>query len=188
MRVKNSEDLDGGDIYFLFDAGKSGNRSILISGFLNSDQANVPKQIRSIVLINSEDSIKERMQKVRGFTAINQVETVHMVSKHALKLTEHNRLHHPGTNRGNVIGPIALPRWDKEDYMVLPPLLKKSVFAQASIPVGGPVPGLDADAADESAGSVKGDHHAPPRRAEIHLEYFWLLFLVEWQLIVFHHK
>ena len=81
MRVKSSEDLDSGDVYFYFDAGKAGNKTVLISGFLTSDLAALSKQVRSIFLVSSEDSIKDRMSKVRGFNAANQVETMHIVTK-----------------------------------------------------------------------------------------------------------
>eukprot|EP00959_Pyramimonas_sp_CCMP1952_P117180 2449302-Pyramimonas_sp.AAC.1 len=59
-------------------------------------------------------SLDARLGVRRGHSTVNQVEKAYVVSKHALDLSDHERLHYLGGNRGNLVGPIVAPSWTGE--------------------------------------------------------------------------
>jgi hypothetical protein len=69
-----------------------------------------------MTLMISENSMKDRLDKTRGFGNINQLQTLHVVTKSPLQLNMHDRIYTEGaTNRGNVVGPLALDAYDNAD-------------------------------------------------------------------------
>ena len=71
------------------------------------------KVIRTTAVMLSEESVSNRLDKARGFSSINQLQNLIMVSKSALNFNLHERLHTEGsTNRGNVIGPLDMDPLD----------------------------------------------------------------------------
>ena len=108
----NEGGIGDNDIYFINDCGKDGNKQVLLAGFLDVDGKNTPKQVRNINITFSENSMQDRLDRVRGFSTINQCERIHGVTKNVMDLTPHDRLHFPGSsNRGNFIGPVSMQSW-----------------------------------------------------------------------------
>ena len=146
MRTTTPADLDDSDIYVLSDAGRPGNKMVLLNSFVDASGKVISKKsVRPVSLILSEDSLAACSEKQRGFSAINQLQTWYHVSKGPLQLNVHSRLVTPGsTNRGNVIGPVAKPPRDSPlENLILTVREKFEVFGRHGprIPVGGPVDG-----------------------------------------------
>ena len=79
-------------------------------------QAILRKASRPVTVLISEDSLTERLDKTRGLSSINHVQTLHMVSKSSLQLNVHERVYMAGaSNRGNVIGPLAMDSLEGRD-------------------------------------------------------------------------
>ena len=56
------------------------------------------------------------MNKTQGVCVVNQLQTLHMVSKSSLQLNVHERLYMAGaSDRGNVIGPLAMDSLENRD-------------------------------------------------------------------------
>lgn len=123
------------------------------------------KAIRPLTLFLSEESITARLEKTRGFGSINQMQSLMMVSKNALQLALHDRLHVAGaTNRGNVLGPLSFDNWDdREKTWNLKVKDKFMLFGRHGprIPVGGPLSDDDVDDDD-----VRTASKAKPRDKE----------------------
>lgn len=101
----------------------------------------VKKSNRQITLMVGESSMTDRLEKTRGFASLNQLQTLNVVTKNALQLNVHDRLYCDGsTNRGNVVGPLALDALDDPDATwCLKTKDKFSLFGKHGprIPVGG---------------------------------------------------
>ena len=126
QRKDPNQDISPEDIYCLCDAGKEGNKSALLSSFLYAPQEDetgklqkaqpCKKHVRTWIASITEGSLTERLSKVRGFSSINQVQRLYLVTKGFLTLNEHQRLHTTGaSNRGNFIGPFAVENWETSD-------------------------------------------------------------------------
>jgi hypothetical protein len=150
MRTTTPGDLDDSDIYVVSDAGRSGNKTVLLNAFVDTSGKVISKKsVRAVSLILSEDSLAACSEKQRVFNTINQLQTWYHVSKGPLHLNIHNRLVTPrSTNRGNVIGPVAKPPRDSHvDNFMLTVKEKFEVFGRHGprILVGGVVDGDDGD-------------------------------------------
>ena len=159
------DDIATSDLYFISDAGKSGNHAQLLGGFTDSQGKAVTKQKRPIHTFFDEESCKEQHERVRGFATINQMETVLVVSKEILKLNEHERLHVPNaTNRGNMLGPLSRPteadQWcEKRSKKKL--ILGKNGIIGASGGLPGSAPGSKAAALTGKAKKKHDDETEP---------------------------
>lgn len=123
---------------------------------MDSEGKSLNKKVRQIFLNLDENSLRERLERVRGFTSINQVERLYLVSKGTLDLNEHDRLHFGGTNRGNQLGPIAVAGFNSDDTWKLPVKIKKVVVGRnGRILVGGPAPGEEEACIGEDEGQTK---------------------------------
>ena len=79
-------------------------------------QAILRKATRPVTVLISEDNLTERLGQTRGVCSINQLQTLHMVSKSSLQLNVHERVYMAGaSNRGNVIGPLAMDSLENRD-------------------------------------------------------------------------
>lgn len=127
------------EIWFLPDAGKEGLKPALMSAF-----GAAQKDVRLLYIHYEEESMEDRLDKLRGFMPVNQHERVYVVTKGPLKIEKRKRLHYPGTNRGNSIGPVALPKFDSPEVWRLANKQKKDVIGKhgAKILVGGPLHGV----------------------------------------------
>ena len=85
-------DIMAGDAYVLVDAGRDGNKAMLLSSFVTPPEdptqsgTKLKKTIRTMTLLQSEKSLHERLEKVRGHSSINQTQTLYVVSRLALSL------------------------------------------------------------------------------------------------------
>ena len=120
----------------------------------------VKKTVRPVQLHINEKSIAAKLEKVRGFAALNQLQTLYHVTKTVLNLNPHDRIFAPGsTNRGNVIGPLALD--DMADPNATWSMMFKDKLVLLGrhgprIPVGGKV-GEEAREEDGDADEEAGD-------------------------------
>jgi len=124
QRKDPSQELDPQDIYAVCDCGKDGNKGRLIGAFCLAPEpdaagklqkpAPCKKQVRTWTATVSESSITERLAKVRGFSSINQIQRIHLITRNGLQLNEHPRLHSNGTNRGNFLGPFTASSWQQD--------------------------------------------------------------------------
>lgn len=96
------------DHYVILDAGKDGNHPHISQCFQNKDSKSVEKNVHAVVHHFDENSMNDRRDKVRGTVTLNLAETALVFSKKTLKLPKVKREHFPGTNHGNVIGPIVV--------------------------------------------------------------------------------
>ena len=114
--------------------GKDGNKAALLSPFQGK-----AKNVRELHVFYQQKSLEARLEKVRGFMNLNQTEKIYMVTQKPLTLTERDRLHFDGTNRGNCLGPVAMQTFDDPSVWRLGSKLKKEVIGKtgARILVGG---------------------------------------------------
>ena len=109
MLDTTDSDIDASDLYFILDGGKTGNHEKLLSGFVSKDGCALPKKKHMVTVFYDEESCLMHHERVRGFSTINQTESLVLVSKINLNLNEKKRLYNKGSNRGNIIGPLAWP-------------------------------------------------------------------------------
>ena len=76
------------------------------------------------------------------YMPLNQSEKILAVTQSPLQHVSRKRRHYTGSNRGNVIGPVALPMFDSPEVWKLMSSIKKQMFGSfgATIPVGGTLP------------------------------------------------
>ena len=124
----------------------------MVSALVDSTGQPLPKRVRVIHLALDESSLRDRMDKVRGFSSLNQMERLFLVCRDLLDLNEHDRLHWSGcTNRGNNIGPIAVAAAESDETWRMPVKAKKDIIGKnAKILVGGPA---EDDGGEADAGS-----------------------------------
>lgn len=112
--------LHAADLYFVNDIGKDGNKTQLLGSFCHppEDQeskgrmVHVSKKVRKLLVLFTERSLCERLDKVRGHSAICQTHNIYVVSRKLPHLNSHDRLYQKGgTNRGNVLGPFDADSW-----------------------------------------------------------------------------
>ena len=147
------------EVWFLPDSGKEGLKSTLLSSF-----GAAQKDVRHLNIHYDEDSLEERLDKLRGFMPVNQHERMYVITKGPLKMEKRRRLHFAGTNRGNSLGPVAMPKFDAQGVWRLPPKQKKDVIGKhgAKILVGGPLPGVPAEELKRVTEMMKGSTAAEP--------------------------
>ena len=134
LRAKSESEICDRDIWFVPDAGKDGNKSVLLSPFQGKE-----KVVRELHVWFEQKSLELRLEKVRGFMALNQAEKIHMITQKSLDLVEHDRLHFAGTNRGNCIGPIAMPTFDDAAVWKVNVKIKREIIGKhgGKVLVGG---------------------------------------------------
>lgn len=120
------KELHPQDIYLISDAGKEGNKNLILGAFTVPDshdpaaggvpkQVQVKKSVRRLTTIWSEQSLANRLEKVRG-SGIQQSATLYQVSRMTPTVNLHDRLYTPNsTNRGNVLGPYDCEDWETSD-------------------------------------------------------------------------
>ena len=179
QRKDPNQDLDPRDIYALCDCGKDGNKGRLIGVFCLAPEpdaagklqkpAPCKKQVRTWTATMSESSITERLAKVRGFSSINHIQRIHLITRNGLQLNEHQRLHSNGTNRGNFLGPLTASSWQQDSDAWLMKMKDKLVLLGkhgARIAVGGKEDdddNIDASEGDDDEMEESGAKGGKPR-------------------------
>ena len=83
-----------------------------------------------------EESVKKRLGLVRGFKSVNQVEFCYMFTREPMQIKEAAYEGYPGcSNKGNAIGPIALPELTSGWVKSLRD--KKAIYGKSRRAVGG---------------------------------------------------
>ena len=109
----DADALQDGDLHLIADGGKRGLEQTFHSCFKKgSDNRAMEKNHHIIMLTYTEDSVAQRRVLNRGATTLDQCEILHVFSKCPIALEHKKRRHYSGSNYGNVMGPIALPKWD----------------------------------------------------------------------------
>ena len=129
------------EVFFIYDAGKDGNKSCFVGAF-----PGLQKEVRHINVVYDQDSLEARLDKVRGYLPVNQLERIYMITRGIIKMPDRKSLHFSGTNRGNSIGPVAMPSYDEQEAVWRAPMKqKKDIIGKiAKIPVGGTLPEVPA--------------------------------------------
>jgi hypothetical protein len=128
------DDIPDGDLYFVMDGGKTGNQQDLLKPF-----ASKPKSVKIFTLWRDEDSMIQRLQRVKGGIATyRQEEHLYIVSASTPALKPTKFQHYKGSTAGSMIGPIIMPSSDA--LWTRPWPVKKEIFTAANmIAVGGRV-------------------------------------------------
>lgn len=120
---------------------------------------NLEKKKTTLHVVYSEESLRERRERVRGVGSIRQLECIHLVTcKKGLyqgDLQNQKRINFSGTVAGTVLGPAALPGYDTAWQATF--RAKKEIFGTARVAVGGPtfVAEDDQESADEASQTQK---------------------------------
>jgi hypothetical protein len=130
--------LNDQDLYLMFDGFKEGNDHTLLSAFVNGDNKALERAKRPIRLLYDEESMTARLGLVRGFSTLNQLETVYIVTKAVLNLKAAKRLHYSGTNHGNCISPVVAPAWDQSTWRLSVKDKKHVLGTLGKVLAGGP--------------------------------------------------
>ena len=131
------------------------------------------KVVREVHVFYDQKSLEARLDKVRGFLSLNQAEKFFFVTAKPLDLVERDRLHFEGTNRGNCLGPVALPPFCDKTVWKTSSTLKRDIIGKngGKVLVGGglPLSGVSAEEAKKLAEAPKFPnqeepvfYHAPP--------------------------
>ena len=112
-RVGTEKQVFNCDLHLLTDGSKHGLQAQLLNTFDLEGKKPLPKQSKCLLISIDEDSIKPRLQKVRGGNAIHLWEMVHLVPLQPIDLgTSKPRLHFAGSTQGDMIGPTKFPEYD----------------------------------------------------------------------------
>ena len=101
--------LPASDLFAVLDGGRDIPDKMIGVCFVDGAGKAVPKSKRVIHISYLEDALQDSRSLHRGFTALNQIERMHLLTGQSLVLKERKRLLFPGTNSGNFIGPLAAP-------------------------------------------------------------------------------
>ena len=96
--------------------------------------------VKTCSILYEEASLKARKQRVRGINTLRQIEFLHMSTKDAIMIPERSRKHYNGTNKGDVLGPVVLPGWEKT--WGLPFNEKRKLWDKNRVEVGGEWPSI----------------------------------------------
>lgn len=126
------DEIPEGDLYFLFDGGRSGNQGDLLKPFHGK-----PKSVKTFLLWRDEASLMQRLQRVKGGVgSCRQTEQLHVVSALAPAVVPAKFQNFHGSSAGTMMGPIVLPQASTCWQATWPQ--KKEIFTAANlIPVGG---------------------------------------------------
>ncbi|CAK0901360.1 unnamed protein product [Prorocentrum cordatum] len=140
--------INPADYIILFNGNKDGLDNTMMSAFRCEDGTSMPRNKISKMLLFDEETVAARMDRVRG--TINQTETFNIVAADPVALAVKKKLHFPGTARGVILGPVALPKYDDAGIFKLTQAEKKILYDKHRTAVGGPtddgpdpVPGKD---------------------------------------------
>ncbi len=138
----------------------SGNKTRLLQGLVDADNKKLYRNVRTVHITKEETTMINRRKLCRLSTHIDQMERMYLVSGDTLLLRSRQRKAFPRqTNKGNWLGPVALPLWSSS--WRLPFATKKELYGFQRRPVGGPGPedgneGEDSDAKGAAAEEEQG--------------------------------
>ena len=131
--------LQDGDQVVFMDGGKHGLEGVFNGYMVGGNGTIMKKTKKCLTLLMSEESLKERRQKVKFSTAMTlpDIECVHSYvnSRNGFKLGISKRQYYEGTSMSSYIGPIVLPAWT--DCWKMKFEEKKKLFDKHRVAVGG---------------------------------------------------
>ncbi len=129
----DSTTIMDGDVYFIFDGGKTGNGGDLLKPFFGK-----PKSVKQFTIIKDEESVTARLGRIAGVGNAGLTETLYAVSAEPLACTPRAYKMFKGTSAGSVMGPVVMPAWSPDACWHMAYSTKKDIFTHANlIPVGG---------------------------------------------------
>lgn len=146
-----SEDmLVPGDLFLLFDGGKSGNENTLTKPFTIEPPEGKARTNRLIgdkktyIIGLEEEALRKRLRSLSSSHTLNQTETMYAICDKEVHLLEKKRKHLAGSNLGNMLFPVTLP--EQSAMWQLTYKEKKAILGPNIIKVGGTGP---SDTVDE---------------------------------------
>ena len=121
----------------------SGLETTILDIFKMADNKAMEKHRRPVYVAFEEQSVADNRDKQKAFGFFNQMSIAHVITKKNSIIPEKPRLHYNGTNRGNMIGLVAVQPSDEK--WKLPFKEKREVFGSRRIAVGGPTVNMSAD-------------------------------------------
>ena len=171
--------LPDDELWMLPDAGKHGNKNTLLSCLKN---VSIRKETE-LTVVYDQESMEARLERLRGYIPLNQTERIHLISAELPRTPEIRRKHFNGSNKGNVLGMVALPKYDDPQTWRLPIKTKREVIGKTGgkVLVGGPPPGLSAEqlAALKALEAATASEKANPSRLEPVFYHGWPRALCE---------
>ena len=156
------EQLDLGELVLVLDGGRHGNEAQVGACFVApSTNAAFPDKHKSLFFVSYEEkSLMARRDVNRGL--MNQVEIMSVFSRGPLTLKRTQRKHFDGTTLGNVIGPVAVPRYEDAAVWKVDPKVRKDICgAKGEVLVGGPCPGSAVPKPELQGGEPATWHGSP---------------------------
>ncbi|CAK0905291.1 unnamed protein product, partial [Prorocentrum cordatum] len=128
--ISDSKRLNQGDVYVYLDGGKKGTGDRVNKVMVTTKgRWKVACQSEGVAknttnLLFEESSLKNRRALVRGVSALKQLQTMHFYHTSDATIPEKKRSVYPGSNNGNVMGPVAYESWESSWKMTVGEKLK----------------------------------------------------------------
>ena len=117
---------------------RTGLKNSLTGSLVDENKRSLARNFRPIYIMFEQDGLEDRTERCRGFTALNQVERVYLITHDVLDLPLRDRLHWDGNNRGNMVGPVAPLKWNANGTWTATVASKKDIMGkQGEVLVGG---------------------------------------------------
>ena len=110
---------------------ESGLKTQLLASFTDADGKPLQKSVRPVMLHFDEETYLTRFEKVRGF-AYNLSETMYTITPSVLEMPFRKLKAFPGSNRKNVLGPIAFQPYTAEHHNLVQWSEKKNIWSPAA--------------------------------------------------------
>lgn len=127
----NETEISDQDVYGILDGGRHGNASAIINQFALPGGKPMKRNVRTVYIAYSEESMQERCQISRGLA--DQMEFLHLVTAGGLLLTKLPRKHFGGTNTGNFLGPLSLQPLREQWQLTLGEKVKLYGFSRQAV-------------------------------------------------------
>ena len=137
-------DFSPGHLFVLCDGKCRANTDKMKKTFTDGDGKVIPKHVRQIYSLTTEESERDTKQRLSGIATLSTVEFISLVSKETLSMPNKKRKHCIGTNTNDMIGPLERPKQD--ELWKVPHSSKPKYYGSAFVPVGGKVAGDNPDA------------------------------------------
>ncbi len=79
-----------------------------MAAFHDRSAPNITKAKKTLNIVYSEESLKERRERVKGLGSLSQLEQIHVVSATTLTVPEKQRTKYEGSTRGDTITGVHL--------------------------------------------------------------------------------
>eukprot|EP00435_Cladocopium_sp_Y103_P011683 s227_g3.t1 len=112
------DDLAEGDIYMINDSSRPGNRPCFLNAMVASNGKVISSKSSKLIYLHiSEESLTKRLDRFRGHSlgSVQQLQGLHVFTSKVMKLNQHSKDACEGSNRGNVVGPLAMDDYDNGD-------------------------------------------------------------------------